>query len=216
MDASGRNACVGRTPHFDHPWIGALVEAIDGRLRRHLGVSEFTRSPDCIFRVGFTRSSINAVLSNGTLLRSGDRVANLHLWSEQVPRMFGRGPTFGWARRMSRCLDVSLRELAWFLAQRRDLDDIGFIRTELTLAPSERRIQLIRLMGRCGFQAVETPQASTPQRLHRLGENIFISLMVLAHNASALRRDTLRRDRVDMYLTRRILDERYGREYPPA
>jgi cytochrome b561 len=46
--------------------------------------------------------------------------------------------------------------------------------------------------------------------MHRLGENIFISMMVLAHNAAALRADTLWRDRTLVFLSRSRLQERYG------
>jgi len=35
-------------------------------------------------------------------------------------------------------------------------------------------------------------------------------MMVLARNAAALRADTLRRDRILVYLSRRVLRRRYG------
>jgi hypothetical protein len=43
-----------------------------------------------------------------------------------------------------------------------------------------------------------------------LGENILISMMVLARNAAALRADVLRRDRTLVFLSRRELRRRYG------
>jgi hypothetical protein len=48
------------------------------------------------------------------------------------------------------------------------------------------------------------------QYARRVGENLFISLMVLAHNGPALRRDTLRRDRIHVFLSRQMLERRYG------
>jgi len=45
--------------------------------------------------------------------------------------------------------------------------------------------------------------------LHRFGENILISLIVLAHNAGALRSDTLARVRVPIFLSRRVLDHEF-------
>jgi len=48
------------------------------------------------------------------------------------------------------------------------------------------------------------------ERLHRFGDNILISLMVLAQNSVALRADTLRRVRVPIYLSRRGLAARFG------
>ena len=46
--------------------------------------------------------------------------------------------------------------------------------------------------------------------MHRLGENILISLMVFAQNARALRLDTLMRVRVPIYLSRRTLEQKFG------
>jgi hypothetical protein len=48
------------------------------------------------------------------------------------------------------------------------------------------------------------------KQLHRLGENVLISLTVLAQNARALRFDTLRRARVPIYLSRRVLERKFG------
>jgi hypothetical protein len=48
------------------------------------------------------------------------------------------------------------------------------------------------------------------ERLHRFGENILISLIVLAHNPGALRPDTLKRVRVPIYLSRRVLEKKFG------
>jgi hypothetical protein len=48
------------------------------------------------------------------------------------------------------------------------------------------------------------------QRLHRFGENILISMTVLARNAAALRADTLWRDRALVLLSRQRLQRRYG------
>jgi hypothetical protein len=44
-----------------------------------------------------------------------------------------------------------------------------------------------------------------------LCENIFISLIVLARNQAALRRDTLRRGRTRAFMSRKVLEQRYGR-----
>ena len=51
---------------------------------------------------------------------------------------------------------------------------------------------------------------SIGERLHRFGENILISLIILAHNPGALRPDTLRRVRVPIYLSRRMLEREFG------
>src|SRR5262249_52994035 len=50
------------------------------------------------------------------------------------------------------------------------------------------------------------------ERARQLAENIFISLIVLARNQAALRRDTLRRGRTRVFMSRKVLEQRYGRD----
>ncbi len=61
----------------DHPWLGALIERLDRYLRRRQGVSEFTQSPDCVFRIQVARSDADVTLSDGTAVRTGDRIISL-------------------------------------------------------------------------------------------------------------------------------------------
>jgi hypothetical protein len=62
-------------------------------------------------------------------------------------------------------------------------------------------------MAYYGFETIAEPgRLRFGQRLHRFGENILISLIVLAHNSGALRPDTLARVRVPIYLSRRALE----------
>jgi len=78
-------------------------------------------------------------------------------------------------------------------------------------AGRERNDQMVRLIRRYGFELV--PSATTVtigERALRFGENIHISLMVLARNTAALRRDTLRRGRTRVFMSRKVLEQRYG------
>ena len=67
------------------PWLEAMVIALDDRLRLRQGVIEYTKSPYCLFRIQLAASIADYVLSDGTSVRSGDRIANLHVWNEQFP-----------------------------------------------------------------------------------------------------------------------------------
>ena len=193
------------------PWLEAMVGALDDRLRLWHGVIEYTNSPECLFRIQFIASGEIYVLSDGTCIQPGDRVANLHVWNEQFPRFGGNGPTLAWARRANQAFEFSLRELARFLDDRRDLDGVVAICANMSLEPAERSAQLTRFVGRFGFERIAAADPrSLRQQMHWLGENILISMMVLARNAAALRSDTLRRDRTLVFLSRRELRRRYG------
>ena len=196
---------------LNRPWLGAILEALDVRLRLHQGVIEYTRCPTCLFRIQIITSSDDFVLSDGVHVRSGDRLISLHLWNEQVPAFPARGPTLAWARHFNRAFDTSLRELAHFLEIREDLDDVKAICGNVPFAPMARSAQLARFVSRFGFERiVVNGSQSLRQRVHWLGENILILMMVLARNAAALRADTLWRDRTLVFLSSQMLQRRYG------
>jgi hypothetical protein len=194
-----------------HYWLGKALSLLDARLRRRGAVFEYTRNPACVFRIDINPTVRPLVLRDGTCVRAGARIARLHFWIEQVPLMPNSGPTIAWARQMQRAMALSLRELAGFLAARPDLDDV---RVVCGLAPSGTKTQseqLARIMARYGFESlVESGRLPLGERLHRLGENILISMVVLAHNPAALRPDTLKRVRLPIYLSRRVLEKEFG------
>ena len=193
------------------PWLEAVVAALDDRLRLRHRVIEYTSSRECLFRIQLVTSHEDYVLSDGTCVRAGDRLVKLHVWNEQFPCFTGNGPTFAWARRVNHAFDLSLRELAGFLDDRHDLNDVVAICANMSLEPAERSGQLVRFVSRFGFESIAAASSrSFRQRMHWFGENILISMMVLARNAAALRVDTLRRDRTLVFLSRRELRRRYG------
>jgi hypothetical protein len=186
------------------------MEAADSQLRRRLGVSDYTRSSNCILRMQITRSTEYIALKDGTCLRPGDRIIDLHFWNKQVPLIPEEGPTFGWARLMSDCFKRSLQELAHHLAARTDVDDVVAVRAIAALGADTRGDQISRIMSHFGFETVYQQTPSVTEQIRRYGENILISLMVLAYNTIALRPDTLKRGRMSAYMSRRVLDDRYG------
>src|SRR6516165_7766565 len=189
METGSKHLQSGDVRQF--PWLEAMVAALDDRLRLRHGVIEYTHSSDCLFRIQFVASSENYVLSDGTCIRPGDRVAHLHVWNEQFPCFAGKGPTLAWARRVNQAFESSLRQLADFL--------------------DGRSAQLARFVSRYGFERVAAASSrSLRQQMRWFGENILISIIVLVRNAAALRADTLRRDRTLAFLSRRELRRRYG------
>ena len=65
---------------------------------------------------------------------------------------------------------------------------------------------------RYGFvRAVDlAPDHSIAERLHLVGENILISMIVIARNPAAFRADLFHRGRVPVYLHRAELMKRFG------
>jgi hypothetical protein len=135
----------------------------------------------------------------------------LHFWNEHVPVLPNDGATMAWARIISRRFDASMRELAGYLAARRDLDDIRGIRASMTVATKTQADQLRRIVARYGFEWIPpSRRESLGERLHRYGENILVSALIRAHNPKAAQDGTLRRGRIPIYVSRRTLDRYYG------
>jgi hypothetical protein len=193
-----------------HLIFRSLVSKIDRRLRALHGVTEYTSSPHCLFRmeIAICRTQIN--LGDGTLIRVGDRIVRLHLWNEQIPTISDHGPTLGWGLLVNRRLQTSLRELELFLTSRPDFNDIMAIRAEMALGDAKRTDQLVALAGKYGFERAAAPKRTLANRLHRLGENILMAMLVLLHNPASFRISTLRRTCTPVILSRATLRERFA------
>ena len=196
---------------YSRRWLVEALSAFDDRQRRRQAVFEYTSSPTCIFRLDISRAPHELTLSDGTLVRPGDRVARLHFWNEQIPTLPEDGATIAWARRMQRAIGLSLHELSNYLAGRSDLADVAVVCGLVPSGTKSQSGQIARIMAYYGFETIPEPhRLPLHARLHRLGENILISFIVLAHNAGALRPDTLMRVRVPIYLSRRVLESEFS------
>src|SRR2546423_13179893 len=132
--------------------FASVILGFDAWLRRRNGVYEYSAHPHCAFRMQVLRVGREVFLPDGTHLRPGDRVIDLHVWNEQFPCFPVRGATLSWARRIDRHVDISLRELARYLAASSNLADIRAIRADTRLAGSGNTAQLLRICRRYGLE----------------------------------------------------------------
>lgn len=201
-------------PFSSHDTVssGALLEhavfGLDRWLRRRQGIYEYSSDPVCLFRINRAEAEESLTLSDGTRVRLGDPILNLHLWNEHIRPMPLRGATLGWGRQMHRALEVSLSELACWLAHEPDLGDITAVRADMRIATARQSQQLTRIVARYGFESAAW-QTDTVS-LRQFGENILMYLLVLAANPVATRSNILWRDHALVYLGRGTLERRYG------
>lgn len=199
-----------QSPH-SHPWLAEMIFALDSRLRRGHAIMEYTAHPSCIFRIEIGRAGRPLSLGDGTQLRAGQRIAQLHFWNEHIPPMPQNGATIRWARSLQKSIGISLRELACFLSSRPDLRDISVICGNVPSGTKAQSRQIGHIMAYYGFETgSDDERLQIGERLHRFGQNVLISLIVFAHNAAALRLDTLSRVRVPIYLSRPTLERKFG------
>jgi hypothetical protein len=191
-------------------WFARAVFGLDVWLRRWQGVFEYTSDPDCIFRLELRRLQETVVLADGTTFPADARIAELHLWNEQIPKFPAAGATLQWAHRMHRCVDASLQDLASFLGREHELRQVVAVRAEMGLVAAEHAERLLRICAHYGFRSIQ--RSNRPPwrtRLRHQGENMLIASMVLARNPQAFRLDCFRRSRIEIFLPRAVLDGRY-------
>jgi YkoP domain len=139
------------------PRFARAVLGFDRWLRCINGVYEYSTHPHCAFRIMITRAGREISLPGGTRLHAEDRIIELHIWNEQFPCFPEDGATLGWGRQVSRRVDISLRELARYLAAAPDLADIRAIRADTRLAGPATTAQLLRICRRYGLERAPIP-----------------------------------------------------------
>lgn len=192
------------------------VFKLDGWLRKWQGIYEYTTDRRCLFRVEIGQADRAVTLADGTQIAAGDPVLVLHLWNEHIPSMGQGGPTVAWARHVTRAAHISLRELARYLQQHPELDDVVAICGDMHLGSTRQTDQFARLVSRYGFEAVDEGEAETSGALHRFGKNILVFLLVAATNPVALRSTILRRFHKRVFISRAMLARRYRLTAPPS
>ncbi len=90
----------------------AAVRFLDFILRRFMGIEEYCRRPDCLFRIALVRCPEEVRLADGTLVPLGDPVGDLHYWNEHMPSLADGKPALAWALAADRKVRRSLGELA--------------------------------------------------------------------------------------------------------
>ncbi len=189
----------------------AMVHGLDSLLRRQGGVQEFTQDEECILRIVLTTYDHDFELSDGTKVRAGDRICELHLWNEHLPRMPAGGPDLRWGVRFYRLAVESLRSLAAYLTTE-DLRDIVALGGQMALLEKDDSPVLTSLPARLGFDVVNlTARAGRWGRFGHFWENVFSWALMWTYNPGSLRgKRFLRLQRYRLWISRRTLMERYG------
>jgi hypothetical protein len=189
-------------------WLQSAVFALDRRIRRRMGVYEYTLHPQCLFRLQVVRVDHPLVLADGTSVAPGNRVLVLHLWNEQVPVIGRTGPTLAWARKTDRAINISLRELAGYLAAQPQLRDIAVICGNMPVIGSRQAARLARILARYGFAAA-VDDTDPRGLIHRFGDGVLVLMLVWAANPRAVRSAVLRCCNMRIFVSRAALEQRY-------
>ena len=142
-------------------------------------------------------------LSDGTVVRPGDTVADVHCWNERIPSMSAGGADLAWAQKASLRLRHSLRLLARAMATDPGLSGVKACRANVNfvgLGGSNSSVS--RIIARLGYEDVDEGEKTFRLRLHEALENVLIGALVWTHNPEALRREKMIRERRPVWSSR--------------
>lgn len=190
--------------------VRKAIARFDGYLSRCCGVKPFSPDERCLLRYAATSSPRGFGLSDGTVLRRGDLVIDLHLWNEHIPPEPKQGPDLAWARVVAQRMKRSLTLLAEAMNTRPEFEGAKAVRAKTNFVGwGGRSESLSRLIGRFGFEDVDEGVSSMPERVHDAFENILIGALTWTHNPEALRLETLIRQRRPVWMSAATLGTRH-------
>lgn len=194
-------------------WARRGVRLIDRLVRQSLGVVEFTDAPDCILRIGPVRATQGRTLSDGTAIRPGDLLCEIHLWNERLPRMGPDGPDLQWALAMYRGMVRSLELLAAFLRTRAEYANAVAVHGEGAAMRGQEADQVQRQFARLGFDTALRDAVTRRERFGRWWQNLYSIWLIWTYNPASLKGKHMSGlTHWEFWISRQGLMERYGRE----
>lgn len=187
------------------------VRGVDSLLRQRRRIQEFTDDDDCLFRISLEAASRSLTFPDGTSVREGDPVLNLHLWNEHLPSMPSTGPSAAWANAMKRGMRRSLAAVAHYLERERALDAVNAVHGAPPFGSRIGGLQMLRTAQRFGFEVMDL---DTPlvwrDHLHAAFDSMWLWSLAHAFNPGALKSKGLLRYRFQLWISRRKLLLCYG------
>lgn len=200
-----------KSPHRREGFFGRAVRWLDATLRRQQGIFDYSEDPKCMFRVSITSSSRELTLADGTEIRKGQKLAELHLNNDQAPSIPPGGTDLAWAVGAYHIAKHSLELLADAMQRDERLKEIDAIFGTSVFTPKGGAAQVTRFTGRLHFETHDQPEElSLGKRVHRWGENILIWALLRTFNPGGLRNAKLARDRQIVWMSRATLLKYYG------
>jgi YkoP-like protein len=188
--------------------IATLVHRLDVILRRRMKIWQFCTDRRCVIRLALTQATDAVCLADGTHIRIGDLVGDIHFWNEQMPRMSESGPCVAWALAMHRSFGHSMDILARHVEGNPRFEGIEAFRAMVTFGgPPTRASKIGRVMAWHGFEIIER-KPTFVTTLQALVAGLFVRCMLYGFNPAGLKRGGLRRHSYEFWISKRRLLER--------
>jgi YkoP-like protein len=200
-------ATPAREDKAERDWLARFFRGVDALLRRAMRIEQFCSDPRCVIRVRRIAATHAVHLSDGTVVRAGDPVGELHFWNEHLPRIPPTGPGIAWAVAMRRAYTHSLSQLARHVAEQGEFAEAEAFCAAIAFAgPWSRARKVARAAARKGFELVD-PKPSIAADLAAVAHGIFILCLIRAFNPAGLRKLKMTRRRYEIWISKRRLIE---------
>ncbi len=188
--------------------LGRVLSAIDGVVRRWMGVYEFSDDPQCLFRLERRRAKDAVPLPDGTAIERGETLGIIHLIGDRVPALPPGGADLAWAKRTSRAYTRTFVLLAAHVAETRALDDVRVFGNTFTIPVTQGSV---RMLERVGFMVVREDITRLTSQLHERLARFWTQVLRRAYNPISLEnRAGSAYGTLSMWMTRDTLMTRYG------
>ena len=182
------------------------IRGFERFLRRCYGVHEYTDDPKCIFRIALRTAQSDTMLPDGTLIRAGDAIVELHLWNEQLPLIPREGANIAWGGLVDRHVRRSLTLLAVHLVA---YPDVVALHGEAAFGCQMGHRQRVRFAGRYGFVLVDGRLLLRSRVRHFCDNFLFLGLTWI-FNPYGLKGKPFHRTRYSVWMSRTELNKRWS------
>jgi hypothetical protein len=199
LPESGSLVCPGA--NYSRGIVQAAIFQLDRVLRRWQGIYEFCQADDCLLRVAVARAKKPLILPEGSEIRPGDEILEIHWWNEHVARLVADKPALARAKCLLALVQHSFEQLAQYLATAPEAKNVRFVHGEAVLPMRSRRNEIAIRVRQYGFWAVQ-PGVGFLERVHDYFEKYLVWALLWAfhHHKPEMKAHTLRR--VDLWASR--------------
>jgi YkoP-like protein len=195
-----------------------IVFTLDDHLRRFEGIYAYSKDPHCVIRISHGVSRKKRVLADGTLIRVGDPLIELHWWNEHIAHLAGTGPSLNWGLQFYRHTYHSLIALAQYVQGSRELGEMAALHGETTFPNELSYRHHANAFRRLGFELVTLPPPANPTglALHSLRQFHVWALTWASNPASLRRKAPCSIVRCELWISRQSLLDRCAAPEAPA
>ena len=187
------------------------IRWLDGVVRDYSQIQPFSDSAECLLRLAVGASPADLALSDGTRIRRGEPIGELHFWNEHIPPFPRHGSSLPWALAFRRRLAFSFRELAAAVQRNPRLQVLRAFRGEGILGSRYDMAHLNKMADRWGFDLVHRRRTGVWRRFSDAWVKLYAVVLLWAFNPSRVKGTALNSLRWNEYwMSREVLLRRYG------